>query len=153
MYNPNFAQDTYAGNVIMTELEVTKYVSDLVGWNYMKTYGTFTFGGKGTNLYATKVAINKADKQAASKGCLRNKYFMITSKNGHPCHLEVCNWLGIGSDNCYEITIKDIANDVGISEATLYRMFNKKENIVIKVAIKLQTNLFQEYFLYHVLYS
>ena len=45
-----------------------------------------------------------------------------------------------------EITIKDIANDVGISEATLYRMFNKKENIVIKVAIKLQTNLFQEYF-------
>ena len=31
-----------------------------------------------------------------------NKYFMITSENAHPCHYEVCNWLGIGKDNCIE---------------------------------------------------
>ena len=115
MYNPNFAQDTYAGNIIMAELEVSKYMSDLVGWNYKHAYGTFTFGGKGTNLYATKVAINKADKLAAKEGCLRNKYFMVTSKNGHPCHLEVCNWLGIGSDNCYEI-VCDSHGKINIDE-------------------------------------
>lgn len=103
LYNPNFAQDTYAGMLIKSELEVSKYLSDLVGWNYKKTHGVFTFGGKGTNLYATKVAINKADKNAAKEGCSRGKYFMLTSKTGHPCHYEVCNWLGIGTDNCYEI--------------------------------------------------
>ena len=103
MYNPNFAQDTYAGMLITTELEVSKYLSQLVGWNWKKTHGTFTFGGKGTNLYATKIAINKADSDAKMNGCERNKYFMLTSKNGHPCHYEVCNWLGIGISNCYEI--------------------------------------------------
>lgn len=108
MYNPNFAQDTYAGMLITSELEVVKYLSDLVGWNFEKSYGTFTFGGKGTNLYATKVAINKADKNASKVGCERNKYFMLTSKNGHPCHYEVCNWLGIGSDNCYEIASNEL---------------------------------------------
>lgn len=104
LYNPNFAQDTYAGMLINSELEVSKYLSDLVGWDYKNTHGTFTFGGKGTNLYATKVAINKADPQAMLNGCERNRYFMITSKNGHPCHYEVCNWLGIGVNNCFEIS-------------------------------------------------
>lgn len=104
MYNPNFAQDTYAGMLIVSEMEVSKYLSQLVGWNWTKTYGTFTFGGKGTNLYATKVAINKADKDACMNGCKSNNYFMLTSKNGHPCHYEVCNWLGIGIANCYEIS-------------------------------------------------
>jgi len=107
MYNPNFAQDTYAGMLITSELEVSKYLSELIGWDWKKSYGTFTFGGKGTNLYATKVAINKADKIASKLGCERNKYFMLTSKNGHPCHYEVCNWLGIGSDNCYQIDCDD----------------------------------------------
>ena len=103
LYNPNFAQDTYAGMLIKSELEVSKYLSDLVGWNYKKTYGTFTFGGKGTNLYATKVAINKADPKATTLGYKSEKYFMLTSKTGHPCHYEVCNWLGLGTNNCYEI--------------------------------------------------
>lgn len=103
MYNPNFAQDTYSGMLITAEMEVAKYLSDLLGWDWKKTHGTFTFGGKGTNLYATKVALNKIDKLSSNIGLERNKYFMITSKNGHPCHYEVCNWLGIGASNCYEI--------------------------------------------------
>ena len=103
MYNPNFAQDTYAGMLITSEMEVSKYLSNLVGWNWKHTHGVFTFGGKGTNLYATKIAINKADPNVKNNGCERNKYFMLTSKNGHPCHYEVCNWLGIGISNCYEI--------------------------------------------------
>ena len=107
MYNPNFAQDTYAGMLITAELEVSKYLSELVGWDWKNTHGTFTFGGKGTNLYATKVALNKIDPKIKQHGCERDKYFMLTSKNGHPCHYEVCNWLGIGSANCYEIDCDD----------------------------------------------
>jgi len=107
IYNPNFAQDTYAGQFINAELEVSKYLSDLIGWDYTQSQGVFTFGGKGTNLYATKVALNKADKTNINNGCEKNKYFMLTTKNGHPCHYEVCNWLGIGINNCYEIKYKE----------------------------------------------
>ena len=103
MYNPNFAQDTYSGMLITSEFEVSKYLCDLIGWNWKKAHGTFTFGGKGTNLYATKIALNKVDKNISTEGLEKNKYFMVTSKNGHPCHYEVCNWLGIGTANCYEI--------------------------------------------------
>lgn len=127
LYNPNFAQDTYAGMLIKSELEVCKYISDLVGWEYQKSYGTFTFGGKGTNLYATKVAINKIDPEAYEKGCERGKYFMLTSKTGHPCHYEVCNWLGIGIDNCYEIPC-DENGQMDLEEAKRIIDDNLKKN-------------------------
>ena len=103
MFNPNFAQDTYGGYLIASEFEVIKYMSDLMNWDYKKSRGIFTFGGKGTNLYATKIALKKADYDSSKKGCDTNKYFMITSKNAHPCHYQVCDWLGIGSDNCIEV--------------------------------------------------
>lgn len=41
---------------------------------------------------------------------------MITSANGHPCHFEVCSWLGIGSENCCEIK-NDSNNVIDIDEA------------------------------------
>ncbi len=103
VFNPNFAQDTYSGLLIASELEVSKYISDLLGWDWKQSHGTFTFGGKGTNLYATKIALTKASPESQINGCEKNKYFMITSRLGHPCHYEVCNWLGIGKDNCFEV--------------------------------------------------
>ncbi len=104
LFNPNFAQDTYAGYLIASEFEVVKYMSDLMNWDYKKSRGIFTFGGKGTNLYATKIALKKADFASSKEGCKENRYFMITSKNAHPCHYQVCDWLGIGSDNCIEVS-------------------------------------------------
>ncbi|MBR3248560.1 hypothetical protein IKF89_00825 [Candidatus Saccharibacteria bacterium] len=101
--NPNFAQDTYAGFLILSELEVSKYISDLVGWDWKKSLGLFTFGGKGTNLYATKIALAKCDPASSSQGCEKGKYFILTSANAHPCHYEACDWLGIGKDSCIEI--------------------------------------------------
>lgn len=53
-------------------------------------------------MYATKIALIKASPETQDIGCEQNKYFMITSENAHPCHYEVCNWLGIGKDNCIE---------------------------------------------------
>ena len=102
LYNPNLAQDTYSGLLSIAELEVTKYISNLVKWNWEQSLGVFTFGGKGTNLYATKISLEKACPETKELGCERNKYFMITSENGHPCHYEVCNWLGVGKNNCIE---------------------------------------------------
>lgn len=102
MYNSNFAQDTYAGYLIASELEVVKYISNLVDWDWKKSGGVFTFGGKGTNLYASKIALNKADNRVYSDGC-NNNYFMLTTATSHPCHYQVCDWIGIGINNAIEV--------------------------------------------------
>lgn len=102
-FNPNCAQDTYSGNLLLAELEVIKYMSDLIGWDWTESTGIFTFGGTGTNLYATKLALLNADPESAAKGAIRGNYFSITSKNGHPCHYQLCDWLGLGSETCIEV--------------------------------------------------
>lgn len=46
------------------------------------------------------------------------------------------------------VTIKDIALAIGIGEATIYRYFSKKHNIVLAVAIKLETDVYKNYFVF-----
>lgn len=114
LFNPNCAQDTYSGNLLLAELEVVKYISELLGWDWRESTGIFTFGGTGTNMYATKLAILNADPESSVKGTERSKYFSITSKNGHPCHYQLCDWLGLGSDSCIEVPCdKDGNIDIG----------------------------------------
>jgi len=43
------------------------------------------------------------------------------------------------------VTMSDIAKQVGIGEATLYRYFKKKQNIVIKVSANLAKEIFEYY--------
>ena len=49
-------------------------------------------------------------------------------------------------DSIEGITIKDIALSAGVGEATIYRMFGKKEKIVTLVAIRIQNEVFDKYF-------
>ncbi|MBR4237264.1 TetR/AcrR family transcriptional regulator [bacterium] len=44
------------------------------------------------------------------------------------------------------VTIKDVAESVGLGEATIYRYFSKKENIVLEVAIKIEERILNKYF-------
>ena len=44
------------------------------------------------------------------------------------------------------VTVKDIADRAGIGEATVYRYFKQKQNLVCAVAEKLQKQVFEEYF-------
>jgi len=46
----------------------------------------------------------------------------------------------------FAVTIKDIAKKAGVGEATVYRYFLKKQNIVLAVAMKLVDSVFTEYF-------
>lgn len=107
LYNANFSQDRYSGLLLAAELEVVKYISDIAGWNWRKSHGIFTFGGKGTNLYATKIALNRACLECKQQGLYGNQFFLVTSRKGHPCHKEVAEWVGIGSNNCLAIDCDD----------------------------------------------
>lgn len=45
-----------------------------------------------------------------------------------------------------EVTIKDVAEEVGLGEATIYRYFARKQNLVSACALKLQKRVYEEYF-------
>ncbi len=104
LYNPNFAQDQVTGGLAKAELLVIKYLSDLIGWDWKKSLGIFTFGGKSTNMYGVKVGLNKSYLTNRKKG-VKNDVFTVSSIQGHPCHTEVCDWLGIGSDNSLKLPV------------------------------------------------
>lgn len=50
------------------------------------------------------------------------------------------------SSSIQEITIRDIAVEAGIGEATVYRYFGKKEQLVVASVMKLQSIVNAEYF-------
>lgn len=100
LYNPNFAQDESSGYLMATEMIVSKYLSEIVGWDSSESRGIFTFGGKGTNLYATKIGIKKAIPDVIDFGVNGNEIVVFSNEKGHPCHKEVCDWLGLGKNSC-----------------------------------------------------
>ena len=46
------------------------------------------------------------------EGLYHRQCFMITSATAHPCHYEVCQWLGIGSKNCIDVP----CNELGVMD-------------------------------------
>jgi len=50
------------------------------------------------------------------------------------------------SSSIEEVTMSLLAKDIGLGEATLYRYFGKKENIVIRVAISMWQDIAKKYF-------
>ena len=115
LYNPNFAQDMSTGGLALAELEVTKYLCDLAGIDWKQALGVFTFGGKGTNLYAVKIGLEKCLTNEDEDGITDN-IFTITTEQGHPCHTEVCGWLGIGRKNSIRVPV-DSDGVIKIDEA------------------------------------
>lgn len=102
LYNPNLAIDVSCGGLGLTELEVVKHISDLVGWDWRKSFGVFTFGGKGTDLYGVKVALRRNFPETMDKG-VHGKVAISSTAQCHPCHVEICDWLGIGKENCFRL--------------------------------------------------
>jgi len=50
------------------------------------------------------------------------------------------------SSSIMEVKMKDIATSVGIGEATLYRYFETKENIVMRVAVRMAEDIHNEFY-------
>lgn len=108
LYNPNFAQDESSGYLMATELIVSKYLSDLSEWDNKKARGIFTFGGKGTNLYAVKIGLRKAFPDIIENGLNGRKAVVISNEKAHPCHAEVCDWIGLGKNACIKLPTNEL---------------------------------------------
>lgn len=98
IYNIN---EMLSGNALVAEQIVINIMSKLAGIN-QQTAGFFTFGGTGTNLYATRMGIKKSEPNSAIKG-VRRIHKMIVTEDSHFSHTTCADWLGVGRENVVKI--------------------------------------------------
>lgn len=92
----------FAGRCLSAESAVSRIMATLIDLQPENVRGLFTFGGTGTNMYAMKLAINKAVPVAGKTGVPQNLYFLMTA-DAHFSHKTVADWLGIGIDRTLQI--------------------------------------------------
>ena len=44
------------------------------------------------------------------------------------------------------VTVSDIAKEAGVGDATMYRYFGSKQNIIMSVAVKLAKEVYEKYY-------
>lgn len=135
LFNPNLAMDVPSGNLAFLELEVMKMLSDLVGWNYHRSGGVMTFGGKGTVLYAIRAGLHNCCHDLRVSGIGNVKIKVFSTEQGHPCHYETCEWLGIGRDNCVRLPVnEDGTTRLDLLREALWDAASKKYQIACIIA-------------------
>ena len=92
----------FAGRCLSAENAVSRIMATLIDLQPENVRGLFTFGGTGTNMYAMKLAINKAVPMAGKSGIPGNLYFLMTA-DAHFSHKTIADWLGIGVDRALQI--------------------------------------------------
>jgi glutamate/tyrosine decarboxylase-like PLP-dependent enzyme len=98
LYMPNGVTSEYAGNAVNAEIAVAKVYAELAGYDSSQSGGLFTFGGTGTNLYAFKMGVSKADPDFIFDGSKGN-LVIVGSKPSHYAQQNATNWLGLGRNN------------------------------------------------------
>lgn len=139
MANPNFCMDLPSGKLLTIEKAVINYLTQLAGWDISSSGGVFTFGGKGTLLYALKVALDKVEPAAKRRGLSGNNY-VISNDLGHPCHIEICNWLGIGEDNCIRLKTENAVINVDDFKRTFVEIIEKGGKLPLIILNGMTTN-------------
>jgi glutamate/tyrosine decarboxylase-like PLP-dependent enzyme len=113
-YNPNLCSDESGRGVSAAEVRAMAMAADLVGYDPLKTGGTFTFGGTGATLYAVRVGLEKAMPGSMREG-VRQDAVVLVSSHGHYCALNVAGWLGMGQDNVIHVPSR-ADNSIRVSE-------------------------------------
>lgn len=98
IFNPNFATDESSGFLMSSEILAIRYLLQLVEWDD-NSNGIFTFGGKGTNLYALRLGLKNAVQNSISDGINAKECVVFTNDKSHPCHIELATWMGIPRSN------------------------------------------------------
>lgn len=130
LFNPNFATDESTGFLTSTELIVIKYLAQLVHWDKNNYGGLFTFGGKGTNLYALQMGLREACPKVKKDGIFSDQYIVFTNDKAHPCHIEVAEWMGLGSNSvCVLPTTKSGQVNLEIFEKQMREAIHSKKKI------------------------
>jgi glutamate/tyrosine decarboxylase-like PLP-dependent enzyme len=98
LLNPNLAEDRSGGLTAYAEQEVVKCLGQLAQWNPEKVTGAACYGGKATNLYASRNAIAHCSAILNGEFDIHNAFY-VSSDRGHPCQTEGVALQGIPKEN------------------------------------------------------
>lgn len=129
LYSPNCLWDYVSGHFIDMENAVSDQIANLVG--YSSDYkGVFTFGGKGTLMYAIKLGINRCDPNNTING-IDKDMVVLTSESNHYSIEYICNLLGLGKKACIRIPVDNEGLiDFRAFQETAERLLKQNKKIV-----------------------
>ena len=135
VFNPNLVWDEYSRKVAQAELELTAMMADLIGFDPNIATGVFTFGGTGTVFYGIKAALEKAMPGTNRTGIVGGKAVIIAGERSHFCSSNAAEWLGIGTDNLWNIKSNDRHEmDTSILRDTLQKVLDQGKAVAGIVA-------------------
>lgn len=143
IYNPNIIEDEVSARFAEAEIESIAMLSDLIGYDPLKSGGLFTFGGTGTILYGCKLGIEKIFGGRCMIEGIREDVKIIASDSSHYSKLNVAGWLGIGTKNLVSIPTTH-ENEMSLTnlEEYLRNAFDRKEKIATIIATLGTTDAF-----------
>jgi L-2,4-diaminobutyrate decarboxylase len=97
LYNPNALWDLVSGGCLDMERQVTRQLSDLMGWDARECDGLFTFGGKAGLIYAIRLGLNRCIPDFSQSGLGGARPMVITTGQNHYAVDSACSLLGIGT--------------------------------------------------------
>lgn len=142
IYNPNMVGIEYSSQVATAEKEVTRICANMIGYDPARAIGLFTFGGTGTNLYGTKIGLEKACPGTLHSG-ITQESVVIASETAHYCKLSIAAWLGIGMDNAILIpTTENNSMDLRLFEQKLHELLASGRRVAAIIATMGTTDSF-----------
>ncbi|APE11329.1 MULTISPECIES: pyridoxal-dependent decarboxylase [unclassified Rhodococcus (in: high G+C Gram-positive bacteria)] len=132
LHNPNAFFDLTSGKVNLLEKRVSRMLGELAGWP--DAVGIATSGGKGTLLYAIKAGLNRLDRGFIRRG-IHGAPVVIASQRCHFSLESICNFLGLGTDNCIRLpTDTEDRLDLDALEAELLRCHRQGRQVACVIA-------------------
>jgi glutamate/tyrosine decarboxylase-like PLP-dependent enzyme len=143
IYNPNIIWDEYSAQFADAEIESISMLSDLIGYDPLKSGGIFTFGGTATILYGCKLGMEKMTGGKGMVEGIREDFKIVTSESSHYSRLNAAGWLGIGTRNLVSIPTTH-ENEMSLTdlEEYLQEAFDRKEKISTIIATLGTTDAF-----------
>jgi len=123
--NIHGVNDVLSGATLVAERSITRIMSELAGLHH-DSYGIFTFGGTGTNLYGMKLGIKKCSPESTFIGLDGSVRFLLT-EDAHFCHAANADWLGVGLNNAEKIDAcaEDRSSDIRDAETKARRILKE----------------------------
>jgi L-2,4-diaminobutyrate decarboxylase len=124
-----------AGSALAAETLCSDAIARLIGYDTDRAGGLFTFGGTGTNLYALRIGITKADPGYPQHG-IRTRGVVVGSWPGHYSHQTATMWLGVGRENYLAVpSHTDQTTDLTALEGTCRRLIGEGRYIYAIVGV------------------
>ena len=128
LLNPNCLWDFACGKFVLIEKNIIHLLGKTI-FNSNSSDGFSTFGGKGTLFYAIKTGLSNCDI-AHKKNGLSGDYVVICSYVSHFCLADVCDYVGIGTNNLIRVPLQPNREmDYNALEKALEKAIQDKKKI------------------------